>query len=62
MSVGQKLLMLKISSTSITFLSLCNIEAAPEETMQLRRLNKNSNDSLGTVPLGDWLEKKKCQL
>ena len=38
MSVGQKLAMLKIRSTSVTFLSLRNLEAAPEEAMQTRRL------------------------
>ena len=47
MSVCQKFVMLKICSTSITFLSLCNLEAAPEEAMQLRRLIKGSNESLG---------------
>ena len=45
MSVGQKLAMLKICSTPITFLSLCDLEAAPEEAMQLRRLIKSSNES-----------------
>ena len=35
MSVGQKLVMLKFLSTSITFLNLRNLEAAPEEAMQL---------------------------
>jgi hypothetical protein len=52
MSAGQKLAMLKIRSTSITFLSLCNLEAAPEEAMQLRRLSKSSNESLGPYLLG----------
>ena len=47
MSVGQKLMMLKIRSTRITFLSLSNLEAAPEEAMQLRRMIKTSNESLG---------------
>ena len=47
MSVGQKLTMLKIRSTSVTFLSLRDLEAAPEEAMQLRRLIKCSNESLG---------------
>ena len=46
MSVGQKLAMLKMRSTSVTFLSLRDLEAAPEEAMQLRRLIKNSNESL----------------
>ena len=46
MSVGQKLTMLKIRSTSVTFLSLCNLEAAPEEAIQFRRLIKRSNESL----------------
>ena len=52
MSAGQKLGMLNISSMSVTFLSLCNLEAAPEETMQLRRLIKSSNESLGPYLLG----------
>ena len=39
--------MLKIRSTSATFLSLCNLEAAPEKAMQLKRLIKSSNESLG---------------
>ena len=47
MSVGQKLGMFKIRATRMTFLSLCNLEAAPEEAMQLRRLIKSSNESLG---------------
>ena len=51
-SVGQKLAMLKICSTSVTFLSLRNIEAAPEEAMQLRRLIKSSNESLGLYLFG----------
>ena len=42
MSVGQKMAMLKISSTFFTFLSLHNLKAAPEETMQLRRLINES--------------------
>ena len=46
MSVGQKLVMLKICSTSITFLSLRNLVPAPEEAMQLKRLIKSSNESL----------------
>ena len=49
MSVGQKLTMLK---TSVTFLSLSNLEAAPEENMQLRRLSKGSNESLGPYLFG----------
>ena len=40
-SVGQKLPMLKTHSTSNTFLSLRDLEAAPEEAMQLRRLIKS---------------------
>ena len=50
MFVGKKLAMLKIRSTSVTYLSLRNLEAAPEaapEAMQLRRLIKSSNESLG---------------
>ena len=46
MSVGQKLAMFKISSNSVTLLSLCDLEAAAEEAMQLRRLIKSSNESL----------------
>ncbi len=46
MSVGQKLAMLKIRSSYVKFLSLCDLEAAPEETMQLMRLIKSSNESL----------------
>mgnify|MGYP007015691223 CR=1 FL=1 len=34
MSVGQKLMMLKIHFTSVTFLSQSNLQAAIEETMQ----------------------------
>ena len=40
--------MLNIRSTSVTFLSLRNLEAAPEEAMQLKRLIKGSNESLGS--------------
>ena len=54
MSVGQKLTMLKIRSTSITFLSLRNLKAAPEEAMQLRRLIKSSNESLGPYLYGKF--------
>ena len=46
MSVGQKLAILKIRSKSVTFLSLCDLEAALEEALQLRRLIKSSNESL----------------
>ena len=52
MSVGQKLAMLKFRSTSVTLLSLRDLEAAPEETMQLRRLIKSSNESLGPYLFG----------
>ena len=52
MSVGWKLAMLKIRSTSVTFLSLHDLEAAPEETMQVRRLIKSSNESLGPYLFG----------
>ena len=51
MSVSQKLAMLKICSTSL-FLSLRNREATPEEAMQLRRLIKSSNESLGPYLFG----------
>ena len=54
MSVGQKLTMLKICSTRVTFLSLRNLEAAPEEVMQLRRLIKSSNKSLGPYLFGKF--------
>ena len=54
MSVGQKLAMLKIRLTSVTFLSLRNLEAAPEEAMQLRRLIKSSNESLGPYLFGKF--------
>ena len=53
MSVGQKLAMLKICYRSVTFLSLSNLKAAPEEAMQLRRLIKSSNESLGLICLGN---------
>jgi hypothetical protein len=52
MSVGQKLALLKICFTFITFLSLRNLEAAPEEAMQLRRLINSSNESLDHICLG----------
>ena len=52
MSVDQKLTMLKIRSTRVTFLSLSNLKAAPEEAMQLRRLIKSSNESLGPYLFG----------
>ena len=52
MSLGQKLMMLKIRSIRITFLSLSDLEAAPEEAMQLRRLIKSSNESLGPYLFG----------
>ena len=48
MSVGQKLSMLKICSKSVTILSLRDLEAAPEEAMQIRRLIKSLNESLTT--------------
>ena len=54
MSVGQKLAMLKIRATRVTFLSLCDLEAAPEEAMQLRRLIKGSNESLGPYLFGKF--------
>ena len=52
MFVGQKLAMLKTCSTSVTFLSLHNLKAATEEAMQLRRLIKSSNESLGPYLFG----------
>ena len=54
MTVGQKLAMLKIRSISVTFLSLRNLEAAPEEAMQLRRLIKSSNENLGPYLFGKF--------
>ena len=53
-SVGQKLVMLKIRSTSVTFFSLRNLETAPEEAMQLWRLIKSSNESLGPYLSGKF--------
>ena len=52
MSVGQTLAMLKMCSTSVTFLSLRDLDAAPEEAMQLRRLIKSSDESLGPYLFG----------
>ena len=52
MSVGQRLAMLKIQSTSFTFLSLRNLKVAPEEVRHLRRLMKSSNESLGPYLFG----------
>ncbi len=52
MSVGQKLAMLKIRPTYVKFLSLGNLEAAPEEAMQLRRLIKSLNESVGPYLFG----------
>ena len=52
MSIGQKFAMLKICSTSVTFLSFRDLEAVPEETMQLKRLSKGSNESLGPYLFG----------
>ena len=43
MSVGRKLTILKICLTIVTLMILGNLEAAPEETMHLRRLIKDSN-------------------
>jgi hypothetical protein len=54
MSVGQKLAMLKIRPTSFTFLRLRNLEAAPEEAMQPRRLIKSSNESLEPYLFGKF--------
>ena len=52
MSVGQKLAKLKIHSKSVTLLSLRDVEASPEKAMQLRRLIKSSNESLGPCLFG----------
>ena len=43
MSVGQKLMILIIRLTVITLMTLSNLEAVSEETMQLRGLIKGSN-------------------
>ena len=43
MSVGQKLTILKIRLTIVTVMILGNLEAAPEEAIQLRGLIKGSN-------------------
>ena len=43
-----------IHSAPLTCLSLCNLEAAPEEAMQLRRLIKSSNESLGSYLFGKF--------
>ena len=69
MSVGQ-MAMQKIRSTFFTFLILCNLEAAPEEAMQLRRLIMSSNESYvgnssfgifkaprAKIPRGQYLKK-----
>ena len=53
MSVCQKLAMLKIRSTSVSFLSLPNLEAASEEAMQLRRLIKSSKKAYDIICLGN---------
>ena len=63
MSVSQTLAMLNICPTSVTFLRLHNLKAAPEGTMQLRRLIKSSNESLepwvwSTLPLGVIVPRK----
>ena len=52
MSVGQKVAKLKIRSTLVTFLSLHDLEAAAEETMQVRILIKSSKESLGPYLFG----------
>ena len=52
MSVSQKLAMLNFRFTSVTLLSLRDLEAAPERTMQRRRLIKSSNESLGPYLFG----------
>ena len=43
MSIKQKLTILEICLTIVTRMILGNLEAAPEETMQLRGLIKGSN-------------------
>ena len=54
MSVGQKLAMLKIRSTFVKFLSLRDLEAAPEEAMQLRLLIKSADERLGSYLFGKF--------
>ena len=54
MSVGQKLAKLKIRSTHVIFLSLRDLEAVPEEAIQLRRLIKSSNESSGPYLFGKF--------
>ena len=44
--ISIKLMILKISPTIVTFLNLGNLEAASEETMELRELINKSNESL----------------
>ena len=51
--VDQKLVMLKILSITVTFLSLLNLEVAPEEAIQRRRLIESSNESLGPNMFGE---------
>jgi hypothetical protein len=46
--------MLKLRYTAFTFLSLDNLEAAPEEAMQFRKLIKSSNESLGPYLFEFW--------
>ena len=43
MSVGQKLMILKICLTIARLIILSNLEAAPVKTLQLRGLIKGSN-------------------
>ena len=43
MSVGQEMTILKICLKVVTLMILGSLEAAPEETMHLRRLIKGSN-------------------
>ena len=43
MSVGQKLNILKIRLTVVILMILGSLEAAPEDTVHLRRLIKDSN-------------------
>ena len=52
MSVEQKLTILKICLTIVTVMILGNLEAAPEEALQLRGLIKGSNWSLGHYLFG----------
>ena len=52
MSPGQKLKILKICLKVVILMILGSLEAAPEDSMHLRRLIKGSNGRLGHCLLG----------